>query len=77
MMRVRATRGMRMTVRMPVRVAGAVVVPVMMLVIVQALQVLPALGQPRVLAEHQRLDGHRHGHRRQTDAAEVDVIEVP
>src|SRR5215204_4038867 len=42
-----------------------------------AVQMRLAARQPRVLAEHQRFDHYRHGHRRQPDAAEVDIIEVP
>ena len=46
-------------------------------VMVVTLQMRLAARQPRVLAEHQRLDGHRHGHRRQPDAAEIDIVEIP
>ena len=46
-------------------------------VVIVAVQMRLTLGQARVLAEHQRLDRHRHGHRWQPDLGEVDVIEVP
>src|SRR5438105_2374055 len=36
-----------------------------------------ALRTARVLAEHERLDRHRHRVRRHAHAAEVDVVEVP
>src|SRR5438067_1286394 len=31
----------------------------------------------RVLAEHERLDGHRHRVGRQPDFAEIDIVEIP
>jgi hypothetical protein len=34
-----------------------------------AMQMGLSAGQPRVLAEHQRFDRHRYGHRGQPDAA--------
>ena len=64
-----------MVVMVTVRVAMRVIVPVGMVMIV----VMDALNRPaalRVLAEHERLDRHRHGIRRHPDAPEVDVVEV-
>jgi hypothetical protein len=67
----------------PVRVAMPMVVPVHMLVAVPVFMLMRMMMQPlarpraaRVLAEHQRLDGDRHGVGRHADAAEVDVVEV-
>jgi hypothetical protein len=59
---------------MPVIVA---VVVTMMMVVVMVMQVRLSARQSRIFTEHQRLDGHRHGHRRQADAAEVDIVEIP
>ncbi len=50
-----------------------VMMPVLMLMMMDALM-RPAAA--RVLAEHQRLDGHRHGVGRHPDLAEIDVVEV-
>ena len=59
-------------------------VPVFMRVLVPVFMLLGTVMQPlarprpaRVLAEHQRLDGDRHGVGRHADTAEVDVIEIP
>jgi len=46
----------------------------LMLVMVQPLTRARAA---RILAEHQRLDGHRHRIGRHADAAEIDVVEIP
>ena len=51
-------------------------VRVVMLVLVM-MQPLARARAARILAEHQRLDGHRHGIGRHADAAEIDVIEIP
>src|SRR5262245_52381477 len=51
-----------------------VMMPVPMIVVVDALVWAAAA---RVLAEHQRLDRHRHGVGRHADAAEIDIVEVP
>ena len=59
----------RMIVNMTVRM-----VMVVMFVMVEA------LARPRtarILAEYQRFDRYRHGVGRHTDAAEIDIIEVP
>src|SRR4051812_34976368 len=63
-----------MVMMVPMTVPMIMAMAVIMIVMVQ---MRLSLRQPRILAEHQRLDGHRHRHRGQSDAAEVDVIEVP
>jgi len=50
---------------------------ILAVIVLLAMQVCLAARQPRVLAEHQRFDGDRNGHRRQPDAAQIDVVEVP
>src|SRR5712691_2851736 len=58
-------------------VAVMMVVPMPMPMLM--LMVMQPLSRPwpaRVLAEHQRLDGDRHGVGRHADAAEIDVVEV-
>ena len=62
-------------IMMMVRVAMLMIVS--MFLVGVAVQMRLAARQPRVLAEHQRFDRHRHGHRRQPDTAEIDIIEVP
>src|ERR1700680_4615579 len=57
---------------MTVLVAGRMVVVMLRLV-----QALPRPRAARILAEHQRLDRHRHGVGRHADAAEIDIVEVP
>jgi hypothetical protein len=55
-----------------------VIMPVRMLIVM--LMMMDALARPRparIFAEHQRFDGHRHGVGRHTDAAEIDVVEIP
>ena len=39
--------------------------------------VVEPLAGARIVGEHQRLDGHRHGARRQADLAEIDIVEIP
>ena len=68
---------MLMIVMMIVAVIMKVVMVVTVAMVMVVLQMGLAARQPRVLAEHQRLDGDGHGHRRQPDAAEIDVVEVP
>src|SRR5216684_7813420 len=67
---------------MPVMVVmtmAVIVLMVMRMIVLVLVMVQPlARARPaRVLVEHQRLDGHRHGVRRQADAAEIDEVEVP
>lgn len=53
--------------------------PVVMVMTLPMLVMMDALVRParaRVLAEYQRLDGHRHRVGRQPDLAEVDVVEI-
>jgi hypothetical protein len=50
-----------------------VVVMVMSLVMVMMM----LMWNPRILAEHERLDRHGHGEGRHTHAAQIDVVEVP
>src|SRR5262245_10965859 len=60
---------------MVVMVMVTIVVVVMMPVAVMV--VARVVGVPRIFAEYERLDRDRHRVRRQPDAAEVYVIEVP
>jgi hypothetical protein len=67
---------------MPVTVGVMMAVPVRMIVpvLVVMLVVVQALARPRaarVLAEHQRLDGDRHGVGRHADTTKIDIIEIP
>ena len=57
----------------PVRMAVTVTVGVIIVVMVDTLRRPAAL---HLLAEHQRLDGDRHGVGRHADTAEVDVVEI-
>src|SRR5947207_8652032 len=67
-----------MPVMMVVMMTMAVIVLMVMIVVVLVMVQPLARARPaRVLAEHQRLDGHRHGVRWQADAAEIDEVEVP
>src|SRR5262245_7331213 len=69
-----------MTVRVAVAVVMLVIVSVMMAVPVAMMGPVldPGIvGVTRVLAEYQRLDRDRDGVRRQPDAPQVDVVEIP
>src|SRR5712691_789771 len=69
-----------MPVMVVVMMAMAVIVLMVMRMIVLVLVMVQPLARARparVLVEHQRLDGHRHGVRREADAAEIDEVEVP
>src|SRR4051812_17486929 len=71
---------MMVTVSVIVSMIVSMIVPVIVAVAVRmivTMQMCLALRQPRVLAEHQRFDGHRHGHRGQADAPEINVVEIP
>src|SRR5712671_813448 len=50
-------------------------VPVFMLM-GMVMQPLAGPRPARVLAEHKRLDGDRHGVRRHADAAKIDIVEI-
>src|ERR1700733_16008210 len=55
-------------------------VMVMMAVIMFMVMMMQSLARPRparVLAEHQRFDGDRHGIGRHADAAKVAIVEIP
>src|SRR5690348_6586657 len=65
---------MAMGMLMGMRVAMLVL---MVVIVVMMVQPLARARAARILAEHQRLDGHRHGVGGIADAAEVDVVEVP
>ena len=61
-------------------VMTVIMVPIHMVMIVVVLMMVQPLARPRparILVEHQRFDGDRHGIGRHADAAEIDVIEVP
>src|SRR5689334_20260780 len=70
----RMMMAMAMGVLMGMRVAMLVLMVVIMVMMVQPLARARAA---RILAEHQRLDGHRNGIGGIADAAEIDVVEVP
>src|ERR1700704_5010423 len=57
-----------MAVRMIMRVA---------MIVIMMVQPLARTGPARILAEDQRLDGHRHREGRIADAAEINIVEVP
>src|SRR5882672_11654435 len=70
-----------MIVSMAVIMVMMMVMAVLMIVVVRMIMPMRVVARvvrmTRILAEHQRLDRDRHRVRWQTDAAEVDVIEVP
>src|SRR5712691_12428828 len=64
-------------VAMPVMVMLMITVVVSMIMrVIMMVKALERPAAPRVLAEHQRFDRHRHGIGRHPDASEVDVVEV-
>ena len=65
---------MRMAMIVIMTVAMAVT---MRMAVMMGVQMRLTLRQPRIFAEHQRLDRHRHGERRHAHTTEVDVVEVP
>src|SRR5690348_14509571 len=72
----RMMMAMAMGVLMGMRVAMLVFM-VMVVIMVMMVQPLARARAARILAEHQRLDGHRNGIGGIADAAEIDVVEVP
>src|SRR5262249_8205595 len=73
---------MAMAVAAVVMVVMAMIVRVVMvvrmiMVMIMMMQPLARARAARVLAEDERLDGHRHRVGGHPDAAEVDVVEVP
>lgn len=70
---------MRMPVAMAMLVAVIMVMVVVPVIVAMRLVVMmiEPLPRPRIIREHERLDRHRHGTRRQPHLAEIDVIEIP
>src|ERR1700733_7162821 len=71
---------MVVTVVFIMAVVMAVIMVVMMVMTVFVLMMVQPLARPRparILVEHQRFDGDRHGIGRHADAAEIDIVEIP
>src|ERR1700686_3392251 len=69
-MRVMVTMTMIVVMVMPMRM-------VMVMLVIVMMQPLARTRAARILAEDERLDGHRHRVGRIADAAEIDVVEIP